>query len=174
MSRVITDELQRGLKASLNKAVNNLKWTDGKELLLSEILAEFQKYWRKNSDSFPKRLKSYAAYKFDEAFYSFVLLTYLQKIVNSGAKVDREYAEGRGAVDICVTYNEREYLIEVKIKGEDSENESIEQLAGYLEKNGEKEGWLVIFDRNRRKSWDKKITWKTIQFEKYSIHIVGC
>jgi RecB family endonuclease NucS len=80
-----------------------------------------------------------------------MLLTFLQKVVNSDAKVDREYAEGRGVVDICITYKNKEYLIEVKLKERDSEEKSKNQLAGYLEKNGEKEGWLVVFDRDRKK-----------------------
>jgi hypothetical protein len=174
MSRVITDELRQGLKAPLNKVVANLKWTDGRELFMSELLKEFQNYWRKNSDSFPKRLRDYAAYKLDEATYAFMLLTFLQRVVNSDAKVDREYAEGRGAVDICITYNKREYIVEVKLKGEDSVEDSKKQLVGYLEKNREKEGWLVIFDRNRKRSWDKKITWETVNHKGFTIHIVGC
>jgi hypothetical protein len=174
MSRVITDELQQGLKASLNKTVANLKWADGQRLFMSELLKEFQNFWRKNSESFPKRLGSYVAYKLDEATYAFMLLTFLQRVVNSDAKVDREYAEGRGAVDICVTYNKKEYIIEVKLKGEDTVMESQKQLAGYLKKNGEIEGWLVIFDRNRKRSVEEKTTWETTQFEGYTIHIVGC
>jgi hypothetical protein len=174
MSRVITDELQQGLKASLNKTVSNLKWTDGQRLFMSELLKEFQKFWCKKSDSFPKRLGNYAAYKLDEATYAFMLLTFLQRVVNSDAKVDRQYAEGRGAVDICVTYNNQEYIIEVKLKGEDSLLDSQKQLAGYLETNQEKEGWLVIFDRSKVRNWDEKITWETTQFEGYTIHIVGC
>jgi hypothetical protein len=174
MSRVITDELQQGLKASLNKVVPNLKWTDGRTLFMSELLKEFQNYWLKNSDSFPKQLSNYAAYKLDEATYAFMLQSFLQKVVNSDADVFREYAEGRGAVDICILYNKREYIVEVKLKGEDSVEDSKKQLAGYLKKNREKEGWLVIFDRNRKKSLDKKITWETTQFEGFTIHIVGC
>jgi hypothetical protein len=177
MSRVITDELQQGLKASLNKTIADLKWTDGQHLFMSALLKEFQNFWRKNSDSFPKRLKNYAAYKLDEATYAFMLLAFLQRVVNSDAKVDREYAEGRVVVDICVTFNRKEYIIEVKLKGEDSILDGQKQLAGYLEKNRETEGWLIIFDRNRHKGWEEKITWETTQFEGYTIHVIhviGC
>jgi hypothetical protein len=65
-------------------------------------------------------------------------------------------------------------LIETKIKGHFSLEESLAQLAGYLDTNGEKEGWLVFFDRDREKSWEKKIYWDTRQFESKTIHVVGC
>jgi hypothetical protein len=47
-------------------------------------------------------------------------------------------------------------------------------LAGYLDVNGEKVGWLVIFDRNLKKKWENKIAWETVQFENFTIHIVSC
>jgi hypothetical protein len=174
MSRVISDELQQGLKSSLNQAIANLRWTDGQQLFMSALLKEFQNFWCKNSESFPKRLSNYAAYKLDEATYAFMLLTFLQRVVNSEAKVDREYSEGRGAVDICVTYNKREYIIEVKLKGEDTVDNSITQLAAYLQHNREIEGWIVFFDRNREISWDDKLTWNTVKYDGRTIHLVGC
>jgi Holliday junction resolvase len=118
-----------------------------------------------------------------------MLESYLQKLVNGGAEVEREYAEGRGAVDLCVKYQKKEYIIEVKIKGEDSLKDCIEQILKYLNINGEKEAWLVTFDRSKPKDWDKVITWETILVENGNIvthnkknksnnniiiHIVGC
>jgi hypothetical protein len=170
MSRVITDEIQH----VLDQKLSNLKWTDGQVVLMNELLKEFQNFWRHNSDSFPKRLKNFTAYKYDEATFSFMLLAYLQKIVNGGDLVHGEFSEGRKVVDICVVYQKNEYIIEVKLKGEDSREDSLKQLAGYLDVNGEKVGWLVIFDRNLKKKWEDKIAWETVQFENFTINIVSC
>jgi hypothetical protein len=101
-------------------------------------------------------------------------MAFLQRVVNGGALVHRQFAEGRGSVDLRVDFKEKKYLVECKIKGHKSEENSLAQLAGYLDSAGEKEGWLVIFDRDRNKSWDKKITWETTQFEGITIHIIGC
>jgi hypothetical protein len=65
----------------------------------------------------------------------------------------REFSEGKKVVDICVVYQQKEYIVEVKLKGKDSREESLKQLAGYLDLNGEKVGWLEIFDRNLKKKW---------------------
>jgi hypothetical protein len=85
------------------------KWTDGQTIFMTELLAGFQKFWQHDSRSFPFLKSDFAAHKFDETTYSFILLAYLQKIANVEAIVDRKYAEGHGSVDISVRYNERKY-----------------------------------------------------------------
>jgi hypothetical protein len=83
-------------------------------------------------------------------------------------------AEGRGSVDLRLDFKGQKYLIECKIKGRKSGENSSDQLIGYLDSAGVKEGWLVIFDRDRNKSWDEKITWKTTNRKGFTIHIIGC
>jgi hypothetical protein len=169
MSRVITDQIQ----FQLNENISKFKWNDGNIILMTDLLTDFQKFWRHDSRSFPFLKADFASQKFDESTYSFMLFAYLQKIVNSGAIVDREYAEGRGSVDISVKFNGKEYLIEVKLEYSYS-SDSISQLAGYLDDAGENEGWLVVFDRNHAKSWEEKIYIKTIIYNSKTIHIFGC
>ena len=53
--------------------------------------------------------------------------------------------------------------------------EGLEQTAGYMTRCGAMEGWLVIFDRNPKKSWDEVITWSTeTRPDGRIIHVVGC
>jgi hypothetical protein len=37
----------------------------------------------------------------------------------------------------------------------------------------ESDGFLIVFDRLSKKSWSKKITWKTEHISGKTIHIVG-
>jgi hypothetical protein len=194
MSRVLTDSIQSLLDDNIEKT----NWNNGKIVFMSDILKAFQIFWRENAFTFPLRInepeiESFKAKisdldnknlileildlisrKYDEAVYYVIMLAFLQRVINGGALVHRQFAEGRGSVDLRVDFKDHKYLIECKIKGHKSEENSIVQLAGYLDSAGEKEGWLVIFDRDREKSWDKKITWDTTQFEGVTIHIVGC
>jgi hypothetical protein len=124
--------------------------------------------------SFISRVRNALARQYDEAAYSLLLMSYLQKVVNSGAFVYREFSQGRGSVDLCVIFKEHKYLIEIKLFGQKSREESLRQLSQYLDTSGEKEGWLVIFDRDRNKSWEEKLTWTTVNYEQFTIHIVGC
>ncbi|MDR3153868.1 MAG: ATP-binding protein [Deltaproteobacteria bacterium] len=169
MSRVITDQIQ----FQLSDNISGSRWNDGRIIFMTELLTDFQKFWRHDSRSFPFLKADFALHKFDEATYSFILLAYLQKTVNGGAVVDRQYAEGRGAADISVRYKGREYLIEVKLEYTYGMN-SLSQLAGYLDNAGEEEGWLVVFDGNKAKSWDEKIFFKTERFNDKAIYIFGC
>jgi hypothetical protein len=169
ITRVITDQVQY----VIGDYIKIKKWTDGKVLFMSDLLKDFQRFLRHDSDSFPFNYKEFAAYKYDEATYAFILQAFLQKIVNGEAKVHRGFAEGSGRVDLAILYNGREYLLEVKLEYAKLED-SLEQLAGYLDNNGEKEGWLVIFDRDVRKSWEEKIYWDTKQIGNLTIHVVGC
>jgi hypothetical protein len=169
MSRVITDQLQY----VIGDRVKLKAWNDGDILFMSDLLEDIQRFFRHDSDSFPSKYKKLAVFQYDEATYAFILQAFLQRVVNGGAKVHREYAEGRGRVGLAVRYGGREYLIEAKLERADLEK-SLDQLAGYLDKNGEKEGWLVIFDRDAGKSWDEKIYWDTKRIGDVAVHVVGC
>jgi hypothetical protein len=194
ISRVLIDPVQ----SLLNENIELLKWNNGKIVFISAILKSFQNFWRENAFSFPLRINEpeiesfkekiaeidnkdlaleildLVARKYDEAVYSIILMAFLQRVVNGGAKVYRQFAEGRGSVDLLVSFNEQKYLIECKIKGHMPMDKCVTQLMGYLDSAGDKEGWLVIFDRKRNKSWDEKITWETTQVEGFTVHIVGC
>jgi RecB family endonuclease NucS len=139
-----------------------------------ETLQLDYKVSEKDSLSFINRIKNVIARQYDEAAYSLFLLAFVQKIVNSHAIVWNQVAQGRGSVDISICFKGRQYLIEVKLHGQKSREESLEQLSGYLDTSREKEAWLVVFDRKRDKSWEEKLTWETTKYKEKIIHIVGC
>jgi hypothetical protein len=105
-----------------------------------------------------------------------LLTAFLQTVVNGGAMVIEEFANNLGYVDIAIKYAGRYYAIELKIKdNQRSKAKSYEQILGYMDGLQTKEGWLVIFDRKSKKSWEEKITWETMTMPKgQTIHIVGC
>ncbi|MDR3154581.1 MAG: AAA-like domain-containing protein [Deltaproteobacteria bacterium] len=167
----------RTLTDQVNKFVPNTPvsiWTDGQTLFLSELLGEFQKFWRKIMDARAKRLSALEVIQYDEANHVIILFSFLQRALNGGAAIFHEYAEGRGAVDLCAVYNGREYLAEVKLAGIEPLEDSLAQLSGYLDTAGEKEGWLVIFDKEQNKPLDDKFYIKTELWKNYTIHIFGC
>ena len=60
-------------------------------------------------------------------------------------------------LDIIATYNEHKYIIELKRwYGEVYHEKGIKQLCNYLDIQGEKTGFLVIFEYNKVKSWHKQ------------------
>jgi len=49
-----------------------------------------------------------------------------------------------------------------------------DQLLEYMDKSGSETGWLVIFDRDKKKSWGKKLYMRDEMVGKKKIVVVGC
>jgi hypothetical protein len=167
--RTLTDQIDKFIPQT---AINI--WTDGKVLLLNDLLIEFQKFWRKIMDARAKRLSLLEIIQYDEANHAIILFAFLQRALNGGAQIYHEFSEGRGSVDLRAIYNNREYLVEVKLKGAKSLRDSLAQLSGYLDTAGEDEGWLVIFDKNKVKRMEDKFYMKTETYNNKTIYVFGC
>jgi hypothetical protein len=71
-------------------------------------------------------------------------------VVNGNGTLEREYAIGRGRMDLCVRYGALTLGIELKVwrdRAPDPLAEGLTQLDGYLAGLGLDTGWLVICDR---------------------------
>jgi hypothetical protein len=117
------------------------------------LLREFAAFWREHAEV----LVSGTVYH--EVAPQLVLMGFLQRLVNGGGQVSREYGVGRGRIDLLVRWPhptpagkqawQRE-AIEMKVwrKGKpDPLAEGLTQLDGYLDRLGLDTGALVIFDR---------------------------
>jgi hypothetical protein len=49
----------------------------------------------------------------------------------------------------------------------------LDQLARYLDKLGERRGYLIIFEIDTGKSWDERIRWEERQQDGKKITLVG-
>jgi hypothetical protein len=146
------------------------KWMDAESIDMTGLLKEFQTFWASKSE---KYLKGFNCL---EAGPLILLSAFLRRVVNGGAIILEEYADGLGYIDIDVKYTGQNYVIELKIKeNQRSQARSQEQILRYMRGLSVKEGWLVIFDRKSDKSWTEKKIWKTVNTPKGEIiHIVGC
>lgn len=144
------------------------KWLTPTGIDMSHLLVEFQKFWRENSDIWIER------YQYKEAAPHLILQAFLQRVINGGGNIQREYASGRGRMDLCVEYLNYKYPIELKLLyGDKTLSEGLDQISGYMDTVGEKEGWLIIFDRKTDKNWEEKIYWNTKEIKGKTIHVVG-
>ncbi|MFH1466889.1 MAG: ATP-binding protein [Pseudomonadota bacterium] len=122
---------------------------DGR-LDMRRVLAEFAAFWRQHGEI----LAGTANWR--EVAAQLVLMAWLQRIVNGGGYVDREYGIGRGRIDLLVRWPhgtprrwQREAL-ELKVWApgrKDPMPEGLAQLDGYLDRLGLDTGTLVVFDR---------------------------
>lgn len=126
-------------------------------LQMTKLMAGFQDFFRQHSQYWLGR------FDYEEAGPQLLLQAYLQRVVNSGGRIEREYGAGRGRMDLFVTWSldgrEQRFVIECKLLRDGLENairKGLKQTAGYMDTCGAEEGHLVIFDRERR-LWKDKV-----------------
>ncbi len=103
-----------------------------------------------------------------------MLMAFLQRIVNGGGRIEREYGLGRGALDLLVEFGGERHAIELKVRRhERTEGQGLKQLGRYLDHLGMKEGWLVLFDMRKTEPWDDKLFIRDEEREGKLIHVVG-
>jgi len=146
---------------------------DGR-LDLKKLLTSFQKFFREHSEHWVER------FQYREAGPQLLLQAFLQRIVNTGGRVEREYGLGRMRTDLLVIWPYKDSIqqavMELKILHKSLNqtiSEGLEQTASYMDRTDAEEGCLVIFDRDSNKSWDEKIFYREETFEGKKIGVWG-
>lgn len=104
-----------------------------------------------------------------------MLMAFLQRVVNGGGRIEREYALGRGALDLMITFAGERHAVELKLRRDtQTQSEAREQLLSYLDEAGLSEGWLVLFDLRKDLPWAEKLTLREVESEGKRLWIVGC
>lgn len=133
------------------------------------LLTAFQQFWREDGHL------AAAGFLYREAGPHLVLMAFLQRIVNGGGQIEREYGLGRGALDLLVTWQGERHAIEVKLRRDtETEERALAQVARYLDTAGLAEGWLVLFDLRQEIAWAEKLVIRTREHAGKRVHIVGC
>ena len=126
---------------------------------VNRLLADFQRFFREHSEHWTQRFDRY-----QEAGPQLLLQAYLQKVVNGGGRLEREYALGRGRVDLLIVWphggRTRRFVVECKVRRDGLERtvrEGVEQTRGYMDRCGAESGHLIVFDRSADRTWKEKI-----------------
>ena len=144
---------------------------------MNALLREFQIFWRENSEMWEEKMS------YTEAFPHLLLMAFLQRVLNGGGRIEREYAAGRGRMDLFIEYKSYKYIIEIKLIYERQSPDTIkikglEQTAKYRDtKAPDCPAYLVIFDRRdsaKNLSWEQRISWQEETVQSGTITVVGC
>ncbi|MBS1988545.1 AAA-like domain-containing protein [Candidatus Dependentiae bacterium] len=166
---IIPRELSYALQATIVQKTIWYQNPDG-SLNMHKVLQAFQQFYREHSEIWIER----NSYK--ESAPHIIMMAFLQRIVNGGGKIHREYALGRKRVDISIEWpagNQR-IVVELKIKrSQESLEKGLKQTAEYMDKANATEGYLVIFDPSDTKSWDEKIFTQSHTVEGKTIPVWG-
>jgi hypothetical protein len=149
---IIVRVLTRPAEAQCFLEPHSFVLPDGR-LDLSRLLREFAGFWQEHGDILSGNMP------YHEVAPHLVLMGFLQRVVNGGGFIDREYGVGRGRIDLLVRWPypdpdgrrawQRE-AVELKVRATgqpDPLAKGLVQLDGYLGGLGLDTGVLVIFDR---------------------------
>ena len=179
-AEVIPRELTLAVQAGLIQETSWYVLPDG-GLDVEGLLAAFQRFYREHSEHATGQVP------YREAAAQLLLQAFLQRIVNGGGRIEREYALGRRRTDLLIVWPPgkfggmspvsagasgmsvgggeaaqppQRHVIECKIlRGslESTIREGVEQTLDYMDRCGGESGHLVVFDRDERKSWEEKL-----------------
>ncbi len=137
---------------------------EDRRLDMPKLLAAFQQFFREHGDSWIQQF----AYR--EAGPQLLMQAFLQRIVNGGGRVNREYGLGLRRTDLLVEWPldpaqgyfgpVQRVVIELKLLRRSLEAtlaEALPQTADYADRCGAEEAHLIVFDRRPETSWDARI-----------------
>ncbi|MEL6721997.1 MAG: AAA-like domain-containing protein [Pseudomonadota bacterium] len=151
------------------------RWLD-----MPRLLQAFQQFFREHSDAWIQQ------FDYKEAGPQLLLQAFLQRIVNGGGRISREYGLGRKRTDLYIEWPVDEQagfhgeiqhiVLELKIRYGSLETtlaDGLLQTADYATQCGAEEAHLLIFDRRADVSWDDKIWHQTKHQDHRTITVWG-
>ena len=164
-----------------NSLVQQPQWyqNDNGSINMEKLLLDFQQFFRQNADSWIGK------FDYAEAGPQLLLQAFLQRIVNGGGYIDREYGLGRKRTDLLIRkpltdgYGGpvQRIVLELKIKRGDLNKvieKGLEQTWQYMDSVGSvDEGHLIIFDRDAQIPWEERIWHRRYEFQGHPIMVWG-
>ena len=163
-AEVVPRELGYVLQDSLDQ---DAAWyVDAGGLNVDRLLAAFQEFFRVHSEHWLGR------FDYQEAGPQLILQAFLQRVVNGGGRIEREYGLGRGRTDLLILWPEggrpsdlwSKFVVECKVFHEGKRQslegtigKGIEQTLRYMDRCGSEAGHLIVFDRTEGKGWEEKV-----------------
>ena len=175
---IIPRELTWSTQASITQQPQWYLNGDG-SINMVKLLTDFQQFFRENADAWIQK------FDYAEAGPQLLLQAFLQRIVNGGGYIDREYGLGRKRTDLLVRKPlsnglgspMQRIVLELKIKRGDLDKiieKGLKQTWEYMDMSGGvDEGHLIIFDRDSEKTWEERIWCRNCKYEGHNITVWG-
>lgn len=144
------------------------------QLAMDKLLTAFQQFFREHSEHWVER------FQYKEAGPQLLLQAFLQRILNGGGMIQREYGLGRGRTDLLISWRTptagvQRIVIETKVlRGSRQQTiaKGVEQIGGYMERANTQEGHLILFD-NTERAWSEKIFSQIEHYQGVMIKVWG-
>ena len=183
-NRIYREIIPRELTAvTQDTMIQQSSWylTADHQLDMAKLLSAFQQFFRENSDSWIER------FDYKEAGPQLLMQAFLQRIINGGGRLNREYALGRRRTDLMIEWPldpecgfdgpVQRIVIELKIQRGDLQaliTKGVAQTCAYADGFGAEQAHLVIFNRMPETTWDEKIWQRTVDSDTRQVVVWGC
>ncbi len=148
---IYSEVIPRALAAMTQETIPyKTEWylTGDGRLDMDALLEGFFEFWCEHGEAMM------GSQPYQEVAFQLVVMSFLQRITNGGGRIHREYAIGRGRMDLCIhwpwTGGVQREVLELKVWRDtraDPLQRGLDQLGGYLDSLGLEHGTLLIFDR---------------------------
>ncbi len=148
-------------------------WVREGRLDVAGLIDAFLEWWPQHAEVLRERDQS----PYREAVPHIVFLAFLQRVVNGGGSVQREFALGRGRVDVLVSYGAERHVIELKrVTSRDALERVLEdaarQTTDYAAPLGLREAWILVFDE-RDRPWRERLWREERERDGLRLHLRG-
>ncbi|MBM4319959.1 MAG: ATP-binding protein [Deltaproteobacteria bacterium] len=144
--RVLSSHVQAGI--ALQPA--GFVAADG-TLDVERLLRGFVVFWQRHGEVLLRGMP------YHEAAPHLVFMAYLQRVVNHGGRITREFAVGTGRADVVAELGGREDVFELKlVRGRWTLPEGLQQVAAYARRLGRTRGYLILFEPGSEVPWEER------------------
>lgn len=167
-NRIYQEVIPRELTWATQSGISNQEqawYLDANHRLdMNKLLSAFQQFFRENADSWIEQ------FDYKEAGPQLLTQAFLQRLINGGGRINREYGLGRKRTDLFIEWPLdpeqgmygplQRIVIELKIQraGLDAViKEGLPQVLDYQQIVGAEEAHLIIFNRKPKVPWSKRI-----------------
>jgi hypothetical protein len=177
---IIPRQLTRSTQATIANQDTAWYLNADHSLNMTTLLGAFQQFFRENSDSWIEQ------YNYKEAGPQLLMQAFLQRIVNGGGRITREYALGRKRTDLFLEWPLnpdqamhgplQRVVIELKLRYGALDTvikDAVPQAVGYTRHVGADDTHLIIFDRDPHTPWDEKIWHRVETYDDTTVTIWG-
>jgi len=155
--------------------------TQENRLDIPKLLTAFQQFFREHADSWIEK------FDYKEAGPQLLIQAFLQRIINGGGRINREYGLGRKRTDLSIEWpidpdqgyfgEVQRVIIELKILHNSLDTtieKGVEQSVEYADSYNAAEVHLIIFNRNPEIRWDDEIWSRQISYQQREVGVWGC
>jgi hypothetical protein len=184
-NRIYQEVIPRDLTYSTQVMIGEqeTEWyvTPDHRLDMAKLLVAFQQFFREHFAAWSR------GFQYEEAGPQLLLQAFLQRIVNGGGHITREYGLGRRRTDLLVEWPLdpgqglhgplQRIVVELKVRRRDALDTVIDKglhrAAGYADTVGADETHLIVFQPDAGLTWEERLWDEPRTFEGRTVHVWG-